>query len=265
MSKELAVINNDQKNAVSTYTGKLFSDIDFEGLNAIINRIAENKEELTDGMRAAATEYAKKWDDIVVERLQDKQIKLSSMVEWFETCNTSFYGLMNLIEGTHSWESGHSVRCNDLYYALISLFDSKEEWKEYSVALQDLNNKYHDYKEGEEDAPVIEDFVENPDDMSYNERLVKQKEFEIELAKYTVARRRIQNTLRLQYSQLYKKIRKDKEMKKFIEALKEQTRMAKRAAKIVHEKSALVSMSVNFSGTDLLSALQELHKFQKEL
>ena len=90
MKKEL-VVSNQTAAAIASYTGKLVSDISFAELSDIIDKIANNKEELTDGMRAAATTYAEKWDELVVERLDVKYQRLETLKNFFSQTGMSYY------------------------------------------------------------------------------------------------------------------------------------------------------------------------------
>ena len=266
MSTAIVTIAEAQKNALTNYTGKLFADIDFDSLNQIITRIAENKETLTDGMRQAASEYAQKWDDIVVERLEYKRSRLNDLLNFLSSeHNVSYYTIENLIKGPAHWDGNNYVQNDEVFTAIVNLFESKESWKAYAAELQEIKTEYENINDMDLERPDIDDYVIDPDNMTFNDRLVAQKEFELEKAKYAVKERKAQNALRIKYAKLMKRVQRDKSICDFVENLKAQVRLAKRMTSVVHEKSSLVAMSVNFSGTDLLSALQELHDFQKQL
>lgn len=263
----IAVINDEQKNALTTYTGTLFSDIDFQGLNNIIDKIAENKEELTDGMREAATKFANDWDDLVVKRLEFKKEKLEAVEEFFSNNDKSYNNLSNQIRGRNHWRHGEYVEDDGVIYVIIDILKSNEKWASFAEKLEEIIDEYEELESRlDEDKPDSDDFFQKSDeDMSYSERVITQKEYELAQAQFNKQAGRARFELRTKYVKVRKEMRANKELQEFVKAMKAQLKKSRETISLVHEKSSLVKLAINFGGTDLLKALQELHEFQKTL
>ena len=70
--KETISMSQSIKEAITDYTGNLFSDMDFQNLNAIVDKITNNATNLSDNMRATASKFIDDWDQLVTRRLDDK-------------------------------------------------------------------------------------------------------------------------------------------------------------------------------------------------
>ena len=262
MKKELTV-SAPITAALTTYTGTLISDCSFQELSDIIEKISNNKEELTDGMRQAATVYADTWDKLVVQRLNSKVQHLDNLQQFFSQTRPDYYNI--------------SMNCNEERYdgalpvipSLISMLRSGDNktWHKFADQLEDIKTSVEEVNAQEtNDMPCREDYFEEDErEMGYDDRLIAQKKFELEMAKYRKANYKRQFKVRMTFVRLLKDIVQDPDIKEMLKVLKEQKRKANSAQSLVHEKSALVKLAINFSGTELLKALQELHDFQKKL
>lgn len=266
-TKAIAVIDDKQKNAITAYTGTLFSDIDFQGLNSIIDKIAENKEELTDGMREAATKFANDWDDLVVKRLEFKKEKLEAIEEFFSNRNKDYNTLSNQINGRNHWRNGEYVQDDGIIYVVLDILKSNEKWAGFAEKLEEIIDEYESLEANiKDEEPDADDFFQKSgDEMSYSERVINQKEYELAQAKHNREAGRARFELRKKYVSVRKEMHADKELEEFVKAMKAQLKKSREAISLVHEKSSLVKLAINFGGTDLLKALQELHEFQKTL
>ena len=263
----LAVINDEQKNAMVSYTGTLFSDIDFQGLNSIIDKISENKDELTDGMREAATKFADDWDNLVVKRLEFKRDKLEALESFFSSNDRSFHNIANFINERSYYRNGDVIETEGVIYTVIEILRTKESWHDYADRLSDLVDQYEEIEtNSQENAPQLEDYYTcDEEDMSYSDRVLAQKEYELAKAKFCKEAKKEEFKFRTEFVNLRKEMRSNKELKEFLKAMKSQLKRSREAISVVHEKSSLVKLAINFGGTSLLSALQELHEFQKTL
>ena len=264
-TQELMVIDDNQKNAVARYTGALFSDIDFDGLNKIIDRISDNKEELTDGMRAQATQFADDWDKLVVARLSDKKLKLDSLTDFFTSVNKEYCNISCYFSGRSRWVNGDYVEDDGIVFAVVDILRALGR-EDYANTLEELNTKYEELEQrfGDE-KPDRDDYFLNEAEMSFNDRIVAQKKFELAEAKFDKEESIAHFEFRKEFIAFRKSLMKDKKIADFVATLKAQLRQAKNAQALVHEKSSMVKLAINFGGTDLLKALQELHEFQKGL
>lgn len=264
-TNELIVLDDTQKNAIAPYVGSLFSDIDFNGLNNIIDRISENTEELTDGMRAQATQFAEDWDTLVVRRLSDKKLKLESVIDFFTSGCKDYNRISCYFSGQTRWISGEYITDDGIVFVIVDILRSLER-NDFADTLSELNDKYEEITQKFEDATPDEgEYFLNKEEMSFNDRVIAQKKYELACAKHHKEQSIAYFDFRKEFIAFRKSIMKDKKIVSFVNTLKAQLRQAKDAQSLVHEKSSMVKLAINFGGTDLLKALQELHDFQKGL
>lgn len=266
----VTTIDDSQKNAISKYTGPLFSDIDFNQLNSIIDKISENKEELTDGMRKAATKFANDWDTLVVNRLEDKKYNLQRIEDFFMSNEMDFYEIGRFFDSNstyYSYRYNRESSLDEIIYVIIDIMRSKDSWAHFADSLEEFVDEYDEMKSRHsENEPQKEDFfLKSKEEMTYSECIVAEKEYEIATAKYNNEVARDKFNFRKKFISVRKELNKNKEIKEFIKVLKVQSKKANEAVSLVHEKSSLVNLAINFGGTNLLKALQELHEFQKNL
>ena len=264
--QDLAVIDDSQKNAITQYTGSMFSDIDFEGLNKIIERISKNKEELTDNMRVQAIKFAEDWDNLVVARLDDKKDKLELLVDFFTNTKKEY----NYIADYFSFDSslyvnGHYIKNDGIIFVVENVLRSLGCY-DYTHTLNKLNDEYEELTQNlTEKEPDKDEYFLNETKMSFHDRIVAEKKYELDMAKYDKEKSIAYFKFRKEFITFRKTLLKNKKVASFINTLNAQLRQAKNTRSIVHEKSSMVKMAINFGGTDLLKALQELHEFQKGL
>lgn len=263
MKKELT-ISAPVTTAISTYTGSLISEDSFNALSDIINRIANSKEELTDGMRQAATQYADTWDDLVVTRLNGKAEQLNALKGFFEMRRPDYV----TIEAYCS----ERTRYGSLTVPMSSIINmlrtsSSKTWNKVADQFDDVITSVEELEEeNNNNKPCRDDYFEmNEREMSYDERIIAQKKYELDLAKHSQVTAKKQAKIRVAFVKALSELLQDPDIKELLKALKVQMRTVKSAQSIVHEKSALVKLAINFGGTELLKALQELHEFQKGL
>ena len=266
MKKEL-VVSNQAAAAIASYTGKLVSDISFEELSDIIDKIANNKEELTDGMRAAATTYAEKWDDLVVERLDVKYERLNTLKNFFSQSSISYYNIESSCCNT-VYHYRHEYQDDPIVVTIIAMLKGSEnkKWHSFAAKLESVVEKVEELQEqAAEERPNRDDYITDERAMSYDDKVVAAKQYELAVAQFERELYKKQMAVRVDFVDVYKKLIKDPDIKEMVKVLKAQIKKIGGAKAVVHEKSALVKLAVNFGGTDLLKALQELHEFQKTI
>lgn len=261
MKKELTV-SAPVTAALTTYTGALISEQSFQELSDIIEKISTNKEELTDGMRQAANQYADTWDKLVVERLTDKVKQLNELQEFFSDRRPAYYSIVSYCLNSYRYDDPGIV---PLFINMLRSGDNRA-WHSFANQLEDIVEQVEELENKQDDKPVREYyFTEDERNMGYDDRIIAQKRFELDMAQYSKKVSKEQLKIRKAYVMVLSEILQDPDIKNMIACVKEQCRKARNAQSLVHEKSALVKLAVNFSGTKLLSALQELHEFQKKL
>lgn len=266
MKKEL-VVSKQTAAAIASYTGNLISDISFDELSDIIDKIANNKEELTDGMRAAATTYAEKWDALVVERLDVKYERLKTLQEFFSKNSVSYYDIECLCCST-VYHHRYEYQDDPVAMTVVNMLRSgdNKKWHSFADKLEAITDKIEKLREqSSEEKPRYDDYVSDERTMSYDDKVVAVKQHELAVAQFERELYKKQIVIRVEFLEFYKELMKDPDIKEMIKVLKTQLKKIGGAKAAVHEKSALVKLAVNFGGTDLLKALQELHEFQKAI
>ena len=265
MKKDL-VVSGQVATAIASYTGKLVSDISFNELSDIIDKIANNKEELTDGMRAAATVYAEKWDDLVVERLDVKYHRLKTLQNFFSQSSIDYHNISQSCCNMIHHYMLHDYQDDPIVITVINMLQSSDnkKWNSFAVELEKIVEEVEGLEEeSAEQRPNRDDYVSDERTMSYDDRVIAIKQYELAVAQYEKELYKKQLAIRVKFVDIYKRLIKDPDIKEMIKVLKVQIKKIGGAKAVVHEKSALVKLAVNFGGTDLLKALQELHEFQK--
>jgi len=249
--------------AIATYTGTLISENTFSELSDIINKIANNKDELTDGMRQAATSYANDWDKLVVDRLDNRVEQIKVLQDFFDLRRPDYHTI-----SCYCAESRYHGRSCEIMSAVINMLRSGTDtkWHTFADQLSDIVDSVEELKANGDTAPVREDYFEVSErDMGYDDRIIAQKKWELDVAKHQKQLFKQQMKIRVQFVKVLSAMVKDPDIQELLKGLKEQKRKAVKAQSLVHEKSALVKLAINFGGTQLLSALQELHDFQQKL
>lgn len=265
MGKEI-IISEEQKSALAAYTGKMFTEIDFQGLEQIINKISESSGELTDGMRAAAIDYAKQWQELVVERLNDKKYKLEKLLEFLTIKRPAYYMIACYGKSSRDYRDGNYCTADPVADSIIRLLSSNDKLKGYGEQLEDFFMDLEDFeKASEETRPDREQYLFEEENMTYNERCVALRQFEYDQAKFSKEYSQKSFTLRKHFCEILEKMSKDKEIVELIKVIKYQLTKSGQAYTVAKEKVALVTMAINFGNSSILSALQELHEFQKSI
>lgn len=264
MSQTTALTTQTQ--ALSVYTGRMVSETSFEELNQIIDKIAGNKEELTDGMRAAATQYADDWNKLVVDRLNDKKEKLEKLRGFFKTRHADYrsvrYYLANYQFYSYSYEDPNFFPA---LLASLKTIDNKTV-QSCVKTFEELAGKVTELEEDIEiKKPVLDSYLENEPDMTFAEKVIAQKQFDLDKAKFNKDADRKRHELRVKFVKAHEALIATEPVKEFIKVLGKQIKMTEDAVAVASEKASLVKVAINFGGTQLLSYLQELNEFQKTL
>ena len=260
MKKELTV-SAPVTAALTTYTGILVSEDSFKQLSNIIDKISNTKEELTDGMRQAATQYTDTWDKLVVERLNKKEEHLNVLCEFFERTRLEYYTI-----SAYCKNCGYLCDINvmEVVINLLRSSDNKE-WHKYADKLEDIVERIEEIDNDSNSPDRVDYFDDDERNLGYDDRIIAQKQYELDLAKYQKELFKKQLKVRTAFTKILADITKDPDIKNMVKFMKEQHKKTKAIHSVVHEKSALVKLAINFGGTELLKALQELHEFQREL
>jgi hypothetical protein len=222
-------------------------------------------------MREQAVKFADDWDNIVVRRLINKKEKLLALMRFFSINNTDYRYITTFFSNhygntLHYYNGESTVGNSELVFVVIDILKSLK-CDDLADKLNLINDKYEQINQQFKDnKPQENDFFANDkDEMSFNDRIISQKEFELATTKYNKEVSITQFNFCKDFIAFYKILHKNKKVVDFIGSLRAQLRQAKDIESIVHEKSSMVKLAINFGGTNLLKVLQELHEFQKTL
>lgn len=263
MKKELTV-SAPVTAALTTYTGALISEQSFQELSDIIEKISTNKEELTDGMRQGANQYADTWDNLVVERLNNRIRNLDNLQDFFNCRRPTYLTISSYCQHINRYKSAPAE-----IPAVTNMLRSGDNktWHKFADRLEDISLQVEKLEEdASNEIPVREDyFFDDERNMGYDDKIIAQKKFELDMAQHEKKFAKAQLKVRKAFVSVLSDMLQDADIKVMLACLKEQRKKAYSAQSLVHEKSALVKLAINFGGTKLLSALQELHEFQQKL
>lgn len=262
MAKQLT-ITGPVRDALTNYTGTLISTESFAAFSDIIDKISNNKEKLSDGMRQAAIQYANDWDEQIVKRLDMRMEHLAEIDHFFDQTRPNYYTIKSYVEG-----SCYNTHKKGILPAVISMLrtNNNKAWHNFADRFEKVIDAVEELENEEHEMPQREDYF-NMDErsMGYDDRIIAQKQYELDVAKYqrVICKKRM--AIRVKFVETLKAMLKDDDIKIMLRSLKEQRRKVHSAKSIVHEKSALVKLAINFGGTELLKAFQDLHDFQQKL
>ena len=265
--KEITTMSQSTKKAVTDYTGNLFSDIDFQSLDLIVNKITSNTQGLSDNMRVTASHFADEWDQLVTRRLDSKERQLVEFKKFFG-CDTQYYGSIKSLFSPYEYYCSGTYITSDMDVAHMALhvLQSNPQWNKYVPDLEKLLSDYEELQAKIEELTVNRDDVEyGTEDMSYDELVEITKKNSLHKAQINLKISQLQFLFCRKFGVYMRKLRSDQSIRDFVKDLSVQIKQVENAKAIVHEKSNLVKLSINFGGTELLKVLKDLHDFQETL
>ena len=265
--KEIATMSQNTKKAVTDYTGSLFSDIDFQSLDSIVNKIINNTQGLSDNMRVTASHFADEWDQLVTRSLDSKEHRLEELRKFFG-CDIQYYGaIKNLFKPYEYYCSGAYITNDvDVAHMALHVLQSNPQWNKYVPGLEKLLSDYEELQTKIEELEVNKDDVEyGTEDMSYDELVEITRKNSLHKAQINLKINQLQFLFCKSFGIYMRKLRSDQSIRDFVKDLGIQIKQIANAKAIVHEKSNLVKLSINFGGTELLKVLRDLHDFQETL
>lgn len=265
--KETISMSQSIKEAITDYTGNLFSDMDFQNLNAIVDKITNNATNLSDNMRATASKFIDDWDQLVTRRLDDKEHQLEELKKFFN-CTTKYYGsIISLFTPQGYYRNGSYVTSDvDIAHVSLHILQSTPHWHKHVSGLEKLLSDYEELQITIKELGADKDDVEyGTEDMSYDELVEITKKRSLHEAEINLKISQLQFLFCKKFGIYIRKLCSDQSIRDFVKTLDMQINQVVNAKTIVHEKSNLVKLSINFGGTELLKVLKDLHNFQETL
>lgn len=240
MTKNQLIVKKE--NQISLVMDDLFKEVDFSGLNKVIDNIAEHNE-FTENEKQLANELIEQWNEDVISRLYTKNAEMGSFLEFLDT----------------------SERRGGFYEHLRDDIDLIED---YGEILAEKTNTLSEFDEYMNARNVLEDHQQNrPEknvfglDTSISEKLEKEKNYELEMKKYEIQEVKLKREMYTLDRKWKKLINENKDVKKLVQQAKKFNKNLNKLVKESREKARLAKLNVSISSKESRKILRELLDF----
>lgn len=259
-TKAVAVLSKEQKQIVTDNVGNMFSDIDFDGLNKIIDNIGNIKGEVTDEQRKLAGEYIDEWKDIVLRRLQDKGRLFRNLHEILSSrAPYDFFAIERM------YDRGNDETASKPFNAFLQLRGTIQDEKvqkgfEELDKVYEIFDEFDTYKYKKPDMPILDE-----DNMTANQIVNAQMKYNTAITKYNQGERKLKFKLEKAFNMAIRQIISNQKVREFAKTIKAELEKSENAFTVAKEKAALAKMNVYIPNADLRKVLRELSEFQKNI
>ena len=265
MANEVAVANN-ANNAIALIVGDSINQESFNALDNILDNIGKFSGDVDDTTRQHGLDYINQWEQLVVNRIRDKQYTLEKVAKYFDTSSVDrlidCYGSRpnRLLKEVYDIISGK------MYLNVINnVADGDGE------TVKDYAGKFEEYIGGTEE---FFDWVsENRPAKEYMDKInstpaeltaaTLKRDLEVEKfnAKMNTKATKI---LKCIFSTM-RKVNSEPNVKKFVKEVKKQANTINNVESVAKEKASIAKMNMIIPNADLRKCLRELSDFQKSL
>ena len=259
-TKAVTVLSKEQKQIVTDNVGGMFSDIDFDGLNKIIDNIGNIKGEITDEQRKLAGQYIDEWKEIVLRRLQDKGHLFRNLHEILSSRAPYDYFSIERM-----YSRANDETASKPFNAFVQLRSTIQDEK-VQKGFEELDKVYEifdeidEYKYKKPDMPILDE-----DNMTANQIVNAQMKYNAAVTKYNQGERKIKFKIEKAFNTAIRKIISNQKVREFAKTIKAELEKSENAFTIAKEKAALAKMNVYIPNADLRKVLRELSDFQKNI
>jgi hypothetical protein len=239
VSEDKVLVVGTAANGQLAVAMRLFNDIDFEGLNSIIDKLGDNSSDLSKEEKQSAVEVVDEWQNTVVTRLRDKTTQTEHIIYFFESiCDDA----KNAFPKS---QQKYLAECSDT----ISLYEA------YSAAKEQVAVKKFEKPSA---------YVEDPD-LSINANMLARKDTEKLLLIYEHEMKKLNRAANKAAADWKAAMLKNEGIKKLIEDAKTYLKTLKEMKAECSNKSNLAKLGINVSSKDTREALKELLAFAKDI
>lgn len=223
----------------------ILNEVDFEGLNNIIDKLGNNSNVLTVEEKQAASEIINEWQNDVIDKLQHKYHETSGVLAFFGVDDNSY----------RFWGNKNTEFTEDQKMILAEQTDTKELYEKCEQLLVEIQDHQLERPDN---------YIEDPD-LSYNANLLARKDneklhmlYNMEHTKLTKAREKAEATW-------IKALKKDKKIKDLISTTRKYNNNIEKLKSDCKNKSNLAKLGINVSSLETREALKELLSFAKTI
>lgn len=244
---DLAVVKQ-QENAVGALTAGMFKDIDFAGLNRIIDVIGEKSADLTPEEKVSATEIVAQWEGTVLDRLRINGNKMRCMT-----------AMLNKNAQSHLWldpTAGSDYMSQEQINQIVFATDTTALYEEAQLAYE-LQCDF--VKENKPDRPYTDD------NMSYNEIARLTKRYEAEMSRYNIECTRHARKTHLAFQAFIKVLVKHKTVKDMLKKAEAYTASLTGYTTECQAKATMAKLNIQISSPEIRSVIHEMLDFASSI
>lgn len=237
-------IVKQQENAIGALATGIFKDIDFAGLNRIIDIIGDKSANLSVEEKTAATEIVGQWEETVLDRLKANGNKMRCMIE-----------MLNRNAQSHIWLcpiAGSDYMSQEQIDQIVFATDTKELFEKAQLAYE-MQCEYR--KEHSPERPYTDD------NMSYNEIARLTKRFEAEQSRYSIESTRYTRKTHLAFQEFIKALIKHKSVKEMLKKAEAHTASLKGYTTECQTKATMAKLNIQISSPEIRSVIHEMLDF----
>lgn len=230
-----------QNNSVAIITNDLFSDIDFQGISAAIEKIGQSNGSLTTEEKEMANAIVSDWQHGVVGKLHTKNNEMNDFIGFFEV-------------GSH----GRVVGADKLEDFGELLADKTRTVLEYD-ALVAILEVLEDHQQTRPEQPI------EREDRTYKESLEEAEAYRLGVAKYDLTQTRLYREV-YQAERAWKKlVKENKEVKELLKKARRYNKDLGKFTDLARDKAQIAKLNITVSDKVVRESLRELLDFSIDI
>ena len=241
-------IVKQQENAVGALATGMFKDIDFAGLNRIIDVIGDKSANLGAEEKMAATEIVSQWENNVLARLKANGNKMRGMTQ-----------MLNKNSQSHLWLNptvGSNYMSQEQIDQIVFATDTKALFKEAQLAYE-MQHEFR--KENAPESPYTDD------NMSYNEIARLTKRYEAEQSRYNIECTRYARKTHLAFQAFIKVLVKHKSVKEMLKKAEAYTASLEGYTTECQNKATMAKLNIQISSSEIRNMIHEMLDFASSI
>lgn len=265
MANEVAVVNNTN-NAIALIVGNSMNQESFNALDNILDNIGKFSGDVDDATRQHGLDYINQWENLVINRINDKQRILNEVMKYFNV--TSVNDLVNCYSSRPDvlLKEFYNIISSQMYLNVINNIANcdGDTANGYTSKFEEHINEAEGFFDWVSENRPVKEFIDkvNSTPAELTAAVLKhdleEEKFSSKMnANATKVIKHILNTVR--------KVNNEPNVKKFIKEIKKQAEAIKNVKSVAQEKASIAKMNMVIPNADLRKCLRELSEFQKNL
>lgn len=219
----------------------LFKDIDFNGLNAAIDKMGAASGELNEDDKDFARSIISEWNQSVVSRLNEKHGEMNYFISFFNPDNESL-------------QLGH-LGIHEFGQDLADKTSTQTEFKAVLAARDELRN----HEASRPDSPI------KSETDTAEDTIRKQKTYEADLAIYRAKHERLIRQVAVATGKWKRALNQDSSVKDLMSNARKFTRESGKMRDTAKEKAQLAKLNISISSGTARESLKELLEFTQTI